>query len=58
MSAMADFSASEAGGGTLRFTGDLSLARMGNVPERLNAFAGPVKRLDLSGVGRFDTVGA
>ncbi|PAX08058.1 ABC transporter permease [Sphingomonas lenta] len=56
MSGPADFSAAD--GGTLRFTGDLSLSRLGTLPDRLNAFDGTATVLDLSGVGRFDTVGA
>jgi phospholipid/cholesterol/gamma-HCH transport system permease protein len=55
MTATADFSAT---GDTLRFTGDLSLAKLGSLPERLQAVNGPVSRLDLSGVERLDTIGA
>ena len=58
MSAMADFTDDAADGGTLRFTGDLSLARIGTLPDRLNAHDGKVARLDLTGVERLDTVGA
>jgi phospholipid/cholesterol/gamma-HCH transport system permease protein len=55
MSAMADF---EATGDTLAFTGDLSLARLGDLPDRLNGFTGSVSRVDLSQVSRLDTIGA
>lgn len=58
MSAPADFQHDPAGGGTLRFSGDLSLRCVGDLPERLAAVQGPVARLDLSGVERIDTVGA
>lgn len=42
----------------LRFTGDLSLARLGDLPTRLDREGGPVAAVDLSGVDRIDTVGA
>ncbi|MFV0623450.1 MlaE family lipid ABC transporter permease subunit [Sphingomonas sp. ac-8] len=42
----------------LRFTGDLTLARLGDLPDRLDGYAEPVDRIDLSDVGRIDTVGA
>ena len=45
-------------GGTLRFSGDLLLRTIGTLPERLDGVAGPVSRIDLSDVGRIDTVGA
>ena len=46
-------------GQTLRFAGDLSLARIGDLPERLERIdGGGVKQVDLSGVERIDTVGA
>jgi phospholipid/cholesterol/gamma-HCH transport system permease protein len=54
MNGRADF---QQDGGTLRFAGDLLLARIGDLPERLEA-VGDVKQIDLSGVGRIDTVGA
>ncbi len=59
MSAMADFQQDGADTGTLRFTGDLSLAKIGNLPDRLEAIdAAAVKHVDLSGVDRIDTIGA
>jgi phospholipid/cholesterol/gamma-HCH transport system permease protein len=57
MSAFADFSGSESGD-TLRFTGDLSLARIGDLPQRLATVPETVSRVDLSGIERIDTVGA
>jgi phospholipid/cholesterol/gamma-HCH transport system permease protein len=44
-------------GGTLRFRGSLSLAQLGNLPERLEQQGG-ARTLDLSGIERIDTVGA
>lgn len=59
MNAAADFERTEsAGEPVLRFTGNLSLACLGDLPERLDKVEGPVGRLDLGAVGRMDTVGA
>ena len=58
MSAAADFTSVEGSGGVLRFSGDLSLARMGDLPDRLERHGGEVRTLDLSGVERIDTIGA
>ena len=58
MSAPADFQHDTADGGTLRFSGNLSLRSIGDLPERLAAVNGPVARLDMSGIDRIDTVGA
>ncbi|MFT3976938.1 MAG: ABC transporter permease [Sphingomonas bacterium] len=58
MSAAADFSED---GDTLRFTGDLTLATLGDLPQRLRAVEevrDGLARLDLSEVGRLDTIGA
>ncbi|GGB24731.1 ABC transporter permease [Sphingomonas metalli] len=55
MSATADFEQEQ---GTVRFTGDLSLARLGRLPERLDGVTGSVSRVDLSAIDRIDTVGA
>jgi len=44
--------------GTLRFSGSLSLATLGDLPDRLAAYDGKVERLDLSGIDRIDTIGA
>jgi len=43
--------------GTLRFTGDLSLARLGDLPDRL-AGVEHADRIDLTDVERMDTIGA
>jgi phospholipid/cholesterol/gamma-HCH transport system permease protein len=60
MSAAADFERidSESGGAVLRFTGNLSLAMLGDLPDRLDRVDGPVARIDLSRIERIDTVGA
>ncbi len=55
MGALADFSED---GGTLRFTGDLSLAHIGDLPNRLDTYGGDVSRIDLSAIERIDTIGA
>ena len=55
MTARADF---QQDGGTVRFAGDLSLARIGDLPDRLERASGGVTAVDLSGVERIDTVGA
>ncbi|MCW6532799.1 MULTISPECIES: ABC transporter permease [Sphingomonas] len=57
MGAAADFSED---GDTLRFTGDLSLATIGDLPQRLRARGDGegVRHLDLSAIDRIDTVGA
>ncbi len=59
MSASADFSHVRTDGGeVLRFSGNLSLSAIGDLPERLGAYDGKVDRVDLSGIDRIDTVGA
>ncbi|MBO9715224.1 ABC transporter permease [Sphingomonas sp.] len=58
MTASADFTRDDTDGGTLRFTGDLSLANLGDLPERLAAVEGDIAHLDLSHIARIDTVGA
>ncbi|MDE0879888.1 MAG: ABC transporter permease [Sphingomonas bacterium] len=58
MSAKPDFERISDDGGTLRFTGDMSLRLLGDLPNRLDNVAGAVSRIDLSGVERIDTVGA
>lgn len=55
MGALAEFSED---GGKLRFTGDLLLARLGDLPARLDHHSGTISELDLSGIGRMDTIGA
>ncbi len=59
MVAPADFSQDDAGGTTvLRFTGNLSLAHIGDLPQRLDAVDARVGTLDLSQVDQVDTIGA
>ena len=59
MSDVADFAEDGAGNArTLRFSGDLSLARLDDLPQRLNAISGDVRAVDLSRVERIDTIGA
>jgi phospholipid/cholesterol/gamma-HCH transport system permease protein len=58
MSERADFQRMDDGGGTLRFTGNLSLSCLSDLPKRLDAIEGGVKALDLTDVSRIDTVGA
>lgn len=56
---MAEFSHENVGGAdTLRFSGSLSLAKLGDFPERLRGYIGKVDRIDLSAVDRIDTIGA
>ncbi|KKC26464.1 ABC transporter permease [Sphingomonas sp. SRS2] len=55
MNASADF---EFDSGTLRFTGELTLARIGDLSNRLAALGEAPERVDLADVDRIDTVGA
>ena len=58
MVARADFEHSDgAQGADVRFTGRLTLARLGDLPARLEEL-GPIASLDLSAIERIDTVGA
>ncbi|QDX26788.1 ABC transporter permease [Sphingomonas suaedae] len=58
MSAPADFQHDAADGGTLRFSGNLSLRAIGDLADRLGSVEGPVRTLDMQGIDRLDTVGA
>jgi phospholipid/cholesterol/gamma-HCH transport system permease protein len=59
MNEMAAFShESVSGGDVVRFTGSLSLAQIGDLPERLRGYDGGVAVVDLSGIERIDTIGA
>ncbi|MDB5706091.1 MAG: transporter permease [Sphingomonas bacterium] len=59
MNEMAAFSHERTGDrDVLRFTGSLSLAKIGDLPERLRAYDGKVDTIDLSGIERIDTIGA
>ena len=44
--------------GVLHFRGTMTLARLGDVVERVEAIDGQPKAVDLSGIERIDTVGA
>lgn len=57
MSAPPDFQ-HDAATGVLRFSGNLSLRGIGDLPARLDAVDGEVRALDMRGVERIDTVGA
>ncbi|MCR5870644.1 MULTISPECIES: ABC transporter permease [unclassified Sphingomonas] len=57
MSAPADFQHDTAEG-ALRFSGNLSLRSIGDLPTRLGAVEGDVRTLDMRGIERIDTVGA
>ena len=56
MTAPADFTDESAG--ALRFSGSLTLARLGDLPNRLRDYQGDAKTIDLSGIDHIDTVGA
>jgi phospholipid/cholesterol/gamma-HCH transport system permease protein len=59
MSSVARFTESvEDGRRVLRFQGDLTLSRLGVLPNRLDRLKGDGFVVDLSGVGRMDTIGA
>jgi phospholipid/cholesterol/gamma-HCH transport system permease protein len=59
MSSVARFSESvEEGRRVLRLQGDLTLPRLGVLPARIDRLKGDGLVLDLSGVGRMDTIGA
>jgi len=59
MSQTADFTEEmRDGAAALTFSGALTLAQLGGLPDRLAKRAGPVSRIDLSQVDRIDTVGA
>ena len=59
MSGMADFVVDgDAGNQTVSLSGGLTLARMGDLPERLAQLSNHPASLDLKGVDRVDTVGA
>lgn len=65
MRALADFTiqpgdagTEEAGGATLAFSGEMLVSSVGAIDARLRALDEPIARIDLSAVGRMDTVGA
>lgn len=49
---------SEADGNAIALSGNLSLACLGTLPDRLDSVEGPVTRVDLSAVDHIDTIGA
>ena len=57
MSAPADFDLADKGK-TLRFTGSLTLARLGDLPQHLDDLEASPDRIDIAPVERMDTVGA
>ena len=57
MTAQADFDTAD-DGRTLRFTGALTLARLGDLPRRLESLPRKPERIDLGKVERMDTIGA
>ena len=57
MSAPADFDLAD-NGKTLRFSGWLTLARLGQLPQQLDDLEASPDRIDISAVERMDTVGA
>jgi phospholipid/cholesterol/gamma-HCH transport system permease protein len=59
MVAIADFTEEQVDrGAVLRFTGRLTLARIGDIPKRLKRLGTPPDIIDISNVERMDTVGA
>jgi phospholipid/cholesterol/gamma-HCH transport system permease protein len=59
MSSVARFSEAEVEGRpVLRFEGDLTLARLGPLPQRLERLRGRGYLLDIAEIGRIDTIGA
>ncbi|WNO53871.1 ABC transporter permease [Stakelama saccharophila] len=59
MTAAPDFTTEQRDGGTtLRVSGPLVLACLGDFPQRLESYDGPVDRVDCSGIDRLDTIGA
>ena len=60
MSIPSDFveETAEDGAVTLHFSGDLSIASVGDLPERLREYEGEAQRIDISDTGYTDTVGA
>ena len=57
VTAPADFQLDDSGG-TIRFSGGLTLARIGDLPHRLDTLPKQPYRIDLQKVERMDTVGA
>ena len=49
---------SAADGSVLRFSGSLTVAALGDIPDRVDSVAGPVAAVDLTDVDLVDTIGA
>ena len=59
MASKAEFTKDQGAKGTaLRVTGRLTLSNLEDLPQRLDAFHGPIGQIDISAVERVDTVGA
>ena len=59
MSAQADFIEEQGDSGRiLRFTGNLSIARLGDVPARLEALTAPIDEIRIGELEHIDTIGA
>ena len=48
----------QSGEGIIRFSGQLAIATISDLDDRLRALSEPIKRIDLSQLGHIDTVGA
>ncbi|AUW56795.1 ABC transporter permease [Sphingobium sp. SCG-1] len=46
------------GGAVVRLSGNLAVAHLGTLPDRLDAIGGPVSQVDLGNVEHLDTIGA
>lgn len=59
MTAQAEFTEEHTGSGrTLRFSGRLAIAELGDVPNRLEAIDGPIEEIRIDDVEHIDTIGA
>ncbi|RJF94026.1 MlaE family ABC transporter permease [Sphingomonas cavernae] len=59
MEAQADFIEEQTGSGrALRFTGNLAIARLGDLPKRLEQLSGPIEEVRLDEIEHIDTIGA
>ena len=58
MSVAADYSLDSSDTGRIRMSGDLSLANLGDLPDRLDGLGEQIRVVDLRDIERIDTVGA
>lgn len=60
MTEIAQFSVEDAGekGAILRLSGALAIARLGDLPNELDALPGPIAAIDIGGADHVDTIGA